>query len=372
MTDTYKQLTAKYRPRYFSDLVGQRVAVGTIESMLANGKINPTILITGNFGTGKTSLSRLIARYINCRKGSLGDICSPTDTPCISCRSIDAGNSLDVLEINAANARGIDDVRELIERSKLSPSMGSRRRVFICDEIHQWTPQSAQAMLKPLEEPAPKSIWILVTTDPQKVPATIRSRCMLVKLLPVTPVATVTLLKRITKSEKVTVPDVTLNQIAALSSGHVRNAVSMLESVLHYLGKGDVGELNLPTILDEMGMTPPDVLVKKYLQHVLNCDYNAIAILRKTDNLYYFISLVVKFLKGVIFVLAEAPIEDLEACKDFLFNNTFVKNFGSEDLLVLLELFVDAMEHSKGYDLDLCELLDLVTLKALEITKTFG
>jgi len=368
-----KQLVAKYRPRYFNELVGQRVPINTLESMLNEGKINPTILVSGFYGVGKTSLVRVLARYINCQKGELGDVCGPDDKPCINCKSMDAGAPKDVHEINAADSRGIDDVRNLIEKASLAPS-GSRRRIFILEEAHAFTNQAFSALLKPLEEPRPKSVWLMTTTDPQKIPATIRSRSLQIKLFPVNKEAIKKLLIKIVKKEDKVIGDEICDQIATLALGHVRNAVMMLEQVIHYIGNGNgcVDNIDLPSVLDQLGLLPPDVLVRNYLQHVLNGDYTAISILRKVDNLNYFLSLVVKFLKNIVFLLAETPgLDDVEIYKDFFYHTEFITNFGTEDLVLLLELFVDALERSKSYELDALELLDLITLKALEITKTF-
>jgi DNA polymerase-3 subunit gamma/tau len=339
--------------------------------MFAKNKVNPTILITGEFGTGKTSLGRIIARYINCRKGELGDVCGLEEELCISCKAILAGSSPDLLEVNAGDSRGIDDVREIIEKSKLAPSMGGKKRIFILDEAQNFTSQAFQALLKPFEEPPPRSMWILTTTDPQKIPNPIKSRCLTLKLLPVVNSTIVTLLKKILRKEKITtIPDVVLEQIAGLSSGHVRNAVSMLESVSNYLETETTKDINVSEVLDSMGMTPPDVLVKKYLEFLFNCDYSAISILRKTESLNYFLALIVKFIKNIAFILTDTPEGDnVEVYKDFLLHTTFKKDPSVEDVILLLELFTDALERSKRYDLDILDLLDLVTLKALEVTK---
>ena len=165
-------LYRKYRPQTFRDVVGQDAVVRTLSNALDGGKVRQAYLFAGPRGTGKTSLARILAKSMNCERGPTSD---PDDT-CRVCVSISTGASLDVVEMDAASQRGIDDVRELRERVVLQPVEG-RTKVYILDEAHQLTDPAWNALLKLIEEPPPHLLFIFCTTELQKVPATVRSRC---------------------------------------------------------------------------------------------------------------------------------------------------------------------------------------------------
>ena len=171
---SYQPLHHKYRPQRFDQLVGQEAIAATLSNALRTGRIAPAYLFCGPRGTGKTSSARILARSLNCI-GSDG----PTPEPCGVCElctSIAAGNALDVIEIDAASNTGVDNIRELIERSRFAP-VQARWKVYVVDECHMLSTAAFNALLKTLEEPPPRVVFVLATTDPQRVLATILSRC---------------------------------------------------------------------------------------------------------------------------------------------------------------------------------------------------
>lgn len=358
-----ESLDLKYRPKFFNEVIGQRVAVGTLESMLAQDKLSHTIMIVGPLGTGKTTLARMIARYVNCKKSP--GICSGDDL-CSSCKAIDSGNSPNVIEINAAETRGINEARALIEQSKFAP-LGANQRIFILDEVHALTSQAASAMLKPLEEPSPRTIWILCTTEPQKILPTIRSRSLVLKLKPVEVPILKKHLAKICKLEGRELPDNILEAIADMAQGHVRNAMKMLEGILLYTEKNGVSEGlvdNIGAVLDELLGITPEILVEKYMEYVLNGDNLALAAIRRADNLPYFTNLATQFIKNLIFNVKGLDITTSKVV-NFLNKTRLTRDLEEQDLIHLYDLHLTALERLKAYDTDHLDLLDLVVLKSL-------
>ena len=170
---SYLVLARKYRPQTFAEIVGQDHVTRTLSNAIAAGRVHHAFLFTGARGVGKTTAARILAKALCCEKG-------PTATPCgecVSCREIRDGISPTVVEIDAASSRGIDEVRELRQRAMTVPTQPGARKVFIVDEVHMLTTEACNALLKTLEEPPSHVLFVLATTDAQKLPATILSRC---------------------------------------------------------------------------------------------------------------------------------------------------------------------------------------------------
>jgi DNA polymerase-3 subunit gamma/tau len=235
-------LSRKYRPKQFEDLLGHDTNVEILKNAAKSGEIGQAYLFYGSRGTGKTTTARLIAKLLNCEKRATDPKFRAKGEPCnacSSCREIDAGTSFDVIEIDAASNRGIDEIRNLKESIKTAPA-GGRNKVYIIDEVHMLTGPAFNALLKTLEEPPPHVTFVLATTEFEKLPATIVSRTQrfLFKKLPKT-----TILKKlatIAKAENISITPEALELIAAAAEGSFRDAESLLDQVSSFEEKVDL------------------------------------------------------------------------------------------------------------------------------------
>jgi DNA polymerase III subunit gamma/tau len=220
-------LYGKWRPKGFDEVVGQDHIVTTLRNALATGQIAHAYLFSGPRGTGKTTTARILARAVNCANLSDGEPCNT----CSSCVAISNGSALDLIEMDAASNRGIDDIRELREKIAFAPS-DLQKKVYLLDEVHMLTPGAFNALLKTLEEPPPHAIFILATTELHEVPATILSRCQRYDFHRVPSDAGVRRLQYICEQEKWDVPAEALLAIAGQSRGGMRDAITLLEQVV--------------------------------------------------------------------------------------------------------------------------------------------
>lgn len=217
----------EYRPQKFSDLVGLEKITQALTSQIAKGEVPHALFFYGPRGTGKTSTARLVAKALNCPKVKDGEPCGK----CPTCKAVAGGRFLDLIEIDAASNRGIDDIRELREKVKLSPTE-AKYKVYIIDEVHMLTTEAFNALLKTLEEPPKHAVFILCTTDPQKVPATIKSRCQKFEFKRAATTAVVKKLQTITDDQAAKVSAADLKIIADASQGGFRDAETLLEEVI--------------------------------------------------------------------------------------------------------------------------------------------
>ena len=226
-----KILALKYRPQEFKDLIGQEVMAQTITNAIKLGKTPNAYLLTGIRGVGKTTTARLIAKALNCFKNSDKEINCSSEKFCDSCIEIINSNHMDILEMDAASKTGIDDIRELIENAKYSPT-SAKFKIFIIDEVHMLSKQAFNGLLKTLEEPPPRLKFILATTEVKKIPVTILSRCQRFDLKRVNLEKLFLHLKNISEKENGSISDNALQLIARASEGSVRDAISLLDRAL--------------------------------------------------------------------------------------------------------------------------------------------
>jgi DNA polymerase-3 subunit gamma/tau len=220
-----------WRPKSFADLVGQDAVVRTLRTALVSGKLAHAYLFSGPRGSGKTSAAKILARCIDCELGPTPE----PDNTCANCRAILAGSALDVLEIDAASNRGIDEIRALRESVKFAPA-SMRMKVFIIDEAHMLTREGANAFLKTLEEPPPHVCFILATTAPEALPPTILSRCQRYAFRRIPVSVMIARMREIADSERIEIDDGALGAIAYRADGGLRDALTMLEQVASYAG----------------------------------------------------------------------------------------------------------------------------------------
>jgi DNA polymerase-3 subunit gamma/tau len=247
----YVSLTLKYRPQTFQELVGQPHVAQTLMNAVASDRLSHAYLFCGPRGTGKTTTARILAKAINCEKG-------PTPTPCgecTICTSIREGNALDIVEIDAASNRGIDEIRELRERVKYAPAR-CRAKVYFLDEVHMLTKEAFNALLKTLEEPPPRTFFVLVTTEPHKLPPTIISRCQRFDFRPISSRDIADALERVAKAEGVEIDGAALHAIARAGRGALRDAESIFDQVIAYTS----GAITLQQVNEVLGAMETELL----------------------------------------------------------------------------------------------------------------
>jgi DNA polymerase III subunit gamma/tau len=246
-------LYRKYRPQDFDEVVGQEGVVRTLTNAISHGQIRQAYLFAGPRGTGKTSLARILAKALNCEQG-------PTPKPdktCHACRAIAEGTSLDVVEMDAASQRGIDDVREIRERVVLQPVEG-RYKVYILDEAHQLTDAAFNALLKLIEEPPPHLVFVFCTTDLSKVLPTVRSRCQTFVFQWPNLQQLVKVLRQIADAEEIDAPDQALALVARSGRGAYRDAVSMLDQLASATGN----QVTVQAVLELLGTVEEEALFR--------------------------------------------------------------------------------------------------------------
>ena len=223
----YQVLYRKWRPQKFDDVSGQPQVTRTLKNELKSGRINHAYLFTGSRGTGKTTCAKILAKAVNCLDLQNGDPCGK----CENCKGIDDGSILDVVEMDAASNRGIDDIRNVIDEAQFRPARG-KYRVYIIDEVHMLTDQAFNALLKTLEEPPEHVIFILATTEVHKLPSTILSRCQRFDFNRISPEDIKNRLKFVAENENASIDDDAAMLIAAISDGAMRDALSLMDRCL--------------------------------------------------------------------------------------------------------------------------------------------
>lgn len=289
-------LYRRYRSRTLSEIVGQETTVKILKNAASDGRLGHAYLFYGARGTGKTSIARILAKLLNCEKrfedpefAKLGEPCNA----CRACESIDQGNSLDVIEIDAASNRGIDEIRNLKESIRSLPT-GGHRKVYIIDEVHMLTGAAWNALLKTLEEPPAHAALVLATTEFEKIPPTITSRCQRFLFKRLTKAEILSKLNLIVKAEKIKIEAAALEAIAAAAEGAMRDAESLLDQIASVAEKidlatveqitGRVGFARVTHFAELLAKGNPAPCVA-YAEELLNDGHNLVTVVK--DLIHY-------------------------------------------------------------------------------------
>jgi DNA polymerase-3 subunit gamma/tau len=232
----YTALARRWRPKNFAEMTGQEHVLRALGNALASGRVHHAFLFTGTRGVGKTTVARILAKCLNCDRGMVAEPCGE----CASCREIDAGRSVDLIEVDAASRTKVDDTRELLDNVQYAPTR-SRYKVYLIDEVHMLSSHSFNALLKTLEEPPPHVKFLLATTDPQKLPVTVLSRCLQFNLKRLSLGLIIARLTHILAAEGIATEPAALALLAQAADGSLRDALSLLDQLLAF-GNGAVRE----------------------------------------------------------------------------------------------------------------------------------
>jgi len=266
---SYIVLARKWRPQIFDEMVEQDHVCQTLKNAVASNRVSHAYLFAGPRGVGKTTMARILAKALNCKDGPTANPCGK----CTFCSEITEGRSPDVIEIDGASNRGIDEIRNLRENVKFAP-IAARKKVYIVDEVHMLTPEAFNALLKTLEEPPPHVVFIFATTEPHKIPLTILSRCQRFNFHLIKTEKIFSRLQFIVSQEKINIPEDALHLLARAGRGSLRDAQSLLDQVLSYAGEN----ITIDQVRYVLGVVPFELLVgladsikKRDSKSVFNC-----------------------------------------------------------------------------------------------------
>ena len=334
----------KWRPQTLAEVVGQEPVTQTLRHAVENGKVAHAYLFCGPRGTGKTSSGRILAKAVNCLNQVDGEPCNTCDI----CRAITEGKSLDVIEIDAASNRGIDEVRSLREKVNYAPSR-ARYKVYIIDEVHMLTEAASNALLKTLEEPPPHVIFVLATTEPHKVIPTIMSRCQRFNFRRLSQTAIIGKLELICQKEDIHVRLESLKLIARAATGSLRDAENILQQLIAYHGN----QIDLEQVQTALGVSS-DPRVRQLAKHIVNKDVSAgLQVINSVNSdgvdLRQFNLGLVEYLRGLLLAKSQCNEALDVTAEDLAEMNGLAANATFEYLLKAVKLFSSVDFRSDNY-----------------------
>ncbi len=358
----YQVTARKWRPQSFREIIGQESLVLTIKNAISTNRVPHAFLFSGVRGVGKTTTARIIAKILNCQNPLNYEPCNI----CSNCNEITNGSSLDVIEIDGASNRGIDNIRQIKDNISYLPLSG-KYKVYIIDEVHMLTNEASNALLKTLEEPPEHVVFILATTESHKVIATIKSRCQhyIFKKIPVKII--MTQLKNICEAEKISYSDEGLYLIANAAEGSLRDAESIFDQVVIY-SSGNVNEENVSHLLG----TPDSNYYIKLFQSIHNRD--TILLLRTVDDYINQIGDIKIFIKGFLSFLKNGLLIKKLSFNDELLDITETKYneyfklfepFLENDIIKIMDLLSSVFKELKG-DINERFLLEMTLFKVMD------
>ncbi len=304
-------LYRKYRPKKFSEIVGQEHIIKTITNAIASNNVSHAYIFTGPRGSGKTTTARLLAKAVNCHKRKEGEF-EPCNE-CSSCKEIMEGKSLDLIEIDAASHRGIEEIRELKEGIKFSPTK-EKYKVFIIDEAHQLTKEASNALLKILEEPPSYAIFVLATTEIQNMIPTIVSRCQRFDFRKLKINEISKKLEDIAKKEKINIEKMALNLIALNAGGAVRDAESLLDQVFAFFQSKKTEKIKVEDVREILGLTN-NLLVAKFVDFLIDRKASEAInflnqIIEKGNDPQTFLKTLINYLRQILLLKIDSSLMD--------------------------------------------------------------
>ena len=349
----YQSLYRKYRPTNFDEVVGQKIIIQTLKNAVKNNQITHAYLFAGPRGTGKTSIAKILAKIINCENLDGYNPCNK----CVNCTQYNNKQAVDIIEIDAASNNGVEEIRDLKSKITLVPTTG-KYKIYIIDEVHMLSTGAFNALLKTLEEPPKHVIFILATTDPHKIPSTILSRCQRFDFKKIDNLDIIRRIKKIVNTENIKIEEKAIEEIAVLSDGGMRDALSLLDQAISY----SEDQITLEDIYEINGTVTPDQM-NLLLQNIIS--NNVEDVFHKIDQLNEQGKDFYKLTEEIIMYLRDILLSRLVPNYNNIHDNLNLKN---DEVIIYIETFNKSLFEMKNSN-NMKLIFELTIIKLLESVK---